>query len=77
MPLRVIDMAEIASQLPHPTPFGEVISEIPEIDLLITVSGFEPRLTAVARALREANVRVREACYLTYETNERKISGQT
>lgn len=39
-------------------------------DLLVFVSGFEPRATAVAAALIELDVTAPDACYLTYRSNE-------
>lgn len=62
-----VTLDDIVASLPDIDPFERVVGGVRTVDLLIAVSGFEPRLSAVTERLAELEVDVRRACYLTYD----------
>ncbi|MEO6503943.1 MAG: hypothetical protein ABIQ09_18805 [Jatrophihabitantaceae bacterium] len=76
MRLEVVDVGRVTADLPDIQPFVDSLSGVDAIDLLITVSGFEPRVSAIAAALRSAGVEVRASCYLRYAFSETQNAAQ-
>lgn len=74
MRLHVTSLNEVLDALPDLEPLEQACRhEFPAgtgPDLLMFVSGFEPRTTAVAAALIALDITAPDACYLTYLSNE-------